>query len=284
MKNHGTQPIMYFLAVGVVFSILLGITAIPVVLTASAGNSSTFNVSLTLSNSAPNITAVAPISDSPSEATTKVVTFYFNASDSNGISDIPADNAAVNINLSGTEYSSSACVATQISTTENAYECNITIDYYYTAGTYDINASVFDGGSAQAEDTTSADFTLGTTYSLSLAKTALTFSGDPGENDVNASNAPQIANNTGNGAFSTLGLTAYNLVDGSNTIGAGNFTGGTSGDPGAGQTLADSAEVNLTSSTLGVQNTQNVWVFLDIPEGTPDGTYDAESLWIVTAY
>ena len=94
-------------------------------------------------------------------------------------------------------------------------------------GAWTINASIFDGAAASASNT-SAYLTLGTTYAISLKTTSLTFSGSPGQNDLNASNNPQLVNNTGNGAFSQINLTAYELKAGSNYIGAGNFSANTS--------------------------------------------------------
>lgn len=265
------------------FIFLVLVVSTPAILPTLAGNSSTFNVSLTINNAAPTIDAVASISTSPAEGTTKIVSLYFNASDTNGVGDIPQANAQITINRSSESYSSSSCVATAISSTQNEYECNITIDYFASPGIWDINASVYDGASAQAEDTTSADLTMGTTYGMALLKNSLTFSGDPGDTDVNASNAPQIVNNTGNAAFSQLDLKAYALVSGSNTIDAGNFTGGTSDNPASGQTLINNTDVTLSSSTVSVQGTTDVWIYLDIPAGTPDGDYAASDLWVITA-
>lgn len=283
MMTNFTKKITTPAVALVAFVCLVLAISVPAIMPALAGNSSTFNVSLTINNADPQIDTVAAISDSPAEGTTKAVSFYFNASDANGVGDIPQANAQVTITNGGDSYSSSSCTATALTSTQNEYECNITINYYDTPGTWDINASVFDGGSVLAEDTTSADLTLGTTYGMALLKNSLTFSGDPGDTDVNASNAPQIVNNTGNAAFSQLDLKAYEIVSGGNNIGAGNFTGGTSADPGAGQQLINNTDVTLTSSGVSVQGTTDVYVYLDIPAGTPDGDYSASNLWVVTA-
>lgn len=282
--DSNKMKIRYFFLAGFIFVVLSTVLAVPAVWIALAGNSSTFDVSLTLNNALPSITEVAAVSTSPSEGTTKVVSFQFNATDSNGVADIPAANANVSITQGAVTLNASSCDATALSSTKNEYTCNITINYYHLPGTWDINASIFDGASASDYDATTADLTMGTTYGIDLDVGTLTFSGDPGDSDVNASNAPQVVNNKGNAAFSYLELKAYDLVDGSNNVGAGNFTAGASSNPASGIVLVNNTDVNLTTATsVAVEGSRNLWVYLDIPAGTPDGSYTASSLWVVTA-
>lgn len=125
-----------------IFIALITVLTLPLVFPTFAGTSALFNVSLTITNSAPTIVSVDAISDTPSEGTTKVVSFYFNASDSNGVSDIPASNALVKINRSGTTLTSGSCVVVGSTSTMNRYQCNLTVDYYNLPGAWSINASI----------------------------------------------------------------------------------------------------------------------------------------------
>jgi hypothetical protein len=275
------KKIKFLIVSLMILGAILSVLILPNIKFASSlGNISYFNVSLTISNSIPSVIYVAAVSDSPSEGTTKVITFNFNASDANGVSDIPAGNALVKINKSGTTYTSGACIDRGSSGTTQKYECNVTINYYDTPGIWTINASVFDGAAATA-DNTSQYLTLGTTYAISLKTTSLTFSGTPGQNGVSASNNPQVVNNTGNGAFSQINLTAYELKSGSNYIGASNFSVNTTNNA-TGQTLINNTMVLVANSSLAVNNSRNLYVYLNVPNGVANATYTSVSSWIVT--
>lgn len=280
MKKSNNQIKIIFLA-SIILAFSLATVAYPSITPVLGANTSSFDVSLTIDNSAPTITGVLASADSPAEGTTKIVSLYFNASDTNGPSDIPAANAKMAINYSGTTHTSGECAVIGTTGNQNEYECNVTIDYYDSSGTWDVNASVFDGASAYVEDLTQ-DFTMGTTYAISLLKATLTFNGAPGENDVNASNNPQIVNNTGNYAFSDLSLTAYGLEAGSTVIGAGNFAANTTDDPN-GHALINNSAVSLDDSVVSIQGTKNIFVYIDIPSGIENATYTASDSWIVTA-
>ena len=250
----------------------------------NASNVSTFTVSLTLNNSAPTITAVQAVSDSPAEGTTKAISFYFNASDGNGAQDIPAANAQVIINKSGQTTRASGSICTILSTvgTTNAYQCNVTIYYYDGPGSWTINASVFDGASSMANNL-SVLYTNGNIFGIGLKLATMTFSGSPGQENISASNNPQVINNTGNNAFTKLNLTAYNLMSGSNVIAAGNFTANITSSGGLGQTLSNGTSIALTNSNISVQSTTNMYVYIDVPLGVGNGTYTSQAAWIVTA-
>jgi len=271
-----------FILTCTIMLISLALISLPSIKYASSlGNVSYFNVSLTLNNVPPVVTYVAPITDSPSEGTTHLVMFTFNASDNNGVGDIPASNANVNINNSGTVRSSGyTCIVTGTSGTTNRYECNVSVNYFDPAGKWTINASVYDGSASRAENLTQ-NLTLGTIYAISLKTNSLTFSGSPGQSGVNASNNPQIVNNTGNAAFNQINLTAYNLASGSNYVGAGNFTVNTS-DNAVGQALANNTAVTVLASNLSILSTRGLYVYLNIPSAVANGTYTSVNSWVVT--
>ncbi|MGV8150339.1 MAG: hypothetical protein ACP5NV_01285 [Candidatus Woesearchaeota archaeon] len=268
------------LLTSIIFAALALALTIPFTLPTFAGTTALFNVSLTISNAAPTIVYVDAISDTPSEGTTKVVSFYFNASDSNGVADIPSSNALIKINRSGVTLTSAPCSVVGGTATVNRYQCDVTVNYYNLPGAWTINASIYDGAFATATNT-SQIYTNGNVYGISLKTNSLTFSGSPGDNDVTASNNPQTVNNTGNNAITSLNITAYSLASGATLIGAGNFSANVSNNA-IGQILANNTAITIASSSVAVQNSRDLYIFLDVPAGIPDGTYTSTSSWIVT--
>lgn len=246
------------------------------------GNTTTFNVSLTVNSGSPSITYVQAVSDSPNEGTTKVVKFYFNASHPNGVSKIPASNAELSINRSGTTLTSSECslYATDGLTT-NMYECNITIFYYTSPGSWTINATITDTSALSAVNT-SVYFTNGNTYGIALKTAALTFNGNAGVSDLGADQNPQFVNNTGNVGFNQINITAYDLQQGAEFIGVGNFTINTTNSGGPGHQLINNTPVTLANSSVAVGSARNLYLYLDVPSGTTDGNYTTVSQWVVT--
>jgi len=273
---------LFIVAVAAIFLLAsITITTIPSLkLATGLGNLSYFNVTLTISNTAPTITYVKAISASPTEGTASNVEFTFNASDANGAGDIPASNADVVINRSGVTRTSGPCYIKSTSGITNMYICNVTVNYWDLPGTWTINASVYDGASAIAENR-SIYLTMGTTYAIALKTTSLTFSGSPGATGVGASNNPQFINNTGNGAFSSTNITAFNLLGGSNYIDAANFTINTTNTQ-VGHIMLNNTPVKLYSSNLSVQSLLNLYVYMQIPNGTTNATYTSSSSWLVT--
>lgn len=260
---------------------LLAIIIFPAIkLASSVGNTSTFTVSLTISNSPPNVTWVQAASGSPAEGTTSVVQVQFNATDPNGVQDIPASNAKVIINYSATQRSSSVCYITGTAGVTNTFTCNITMNYYDTPGAWDVNASVFDGANNVSQNLTE-HFTFNSMWAIQLKTASLTFSGNPGSNSIAASNDPQYVNNTGNTAFGNINLTAFALQNGANFIGAGNFTANVTSSA-SGQRLVNNSMVVITNSSLAVQGQRNLYVYVDIPNGATNGSYTSSSSWIVT--
>ena len=274
------KKIQIFVIASVIFVTLFAVIAVPATFYTEAVSTAGFNISLTLTNVAPTITYVAPVSDSPNAGTTKTITFTFNASDLNGVGDIPFDNALVIINNSAVTHTSSSCIVNETSGTTNRFDCYVDVDYDDAAGAWTINASVFDGASAMATDL-SEELTLGTTYSISLNRTSLTFSGSAGDNNVAPSNAPQSVLNKGNGAFTNMNITAFDLVGGTSSIAASQFNANITDTP-AGTAMDNNTPVAIAGGTLGVSGSRDVFIYLDIPEGVADTTYTSSDEWIVS--
>ena len=266
-----------------IFLVSLAIVTVPLILPALgvSGNSTSFNVTVTINGGNPVITYVQAISDSPNEGSTKIVHFYFNATHPNGVSSIPASGAHVQINQSGVILQDSGCVVNATDgVTLNKFDCNLTIYYYTLPGTWTINVTLGDTSSHNVTNT-SVSFTNGNTYGVAIKTNSITFGGTPGTT-VGANENPQYVNNTGNMNFTQINLTAFNLQSGSNYIGAGNFTANTSNGGGAGQTLANNTAVTLSNSSVPVNGSRNMYLYLNIPVGTTNGTYNSTSAWTVT--
>jgi len=264
-----------------IFALTIAIITIPALLPVLgvAGNVTYFNVTLTVNGGSPTITFVQAINDSPQEGGSKTVHFYFNATHPNGVSYIPATGAHVQINQSGVILPDSGCVVNSTdSLTLNKYDCNLTIYYYTLPGVWTINATIIDTGANRATNTTAAPYTNGNTYGLTLKTSNVALSGTPGQLSTAGT---QYVNNTGNMNFNQINLTGINLV-GPSIIGVGNFTANTTDGNGAGQSLINNTPVTLLSSNISINASRNIFLYVNIPAGLANGTYNSSSSWTVT--
>lgn len=261
------------------------IIAVLVAGAAIAAQSGTFNVTVTITNTAPTIPFVnSTLSYTPVESTNSAFQFYFNATDANGASDLNDATAQVVVTLGGESATSSACTPTDDGNTV-AYNCSVTIPFYYAAGTWAINASVSDSSASYAENTT-ATFTRATLKAITLSEASLSFSGTAAQNDVLASEGAQIITNTGNYNFVQLNLTAYAVnATWPDYIGAGNFSVNVTASSGPGQALVNNTAVQVADLSLnrGAASTETLYIYLDIPSGVTTNTYTASSSWVIDA-
>ena len=183
----------------------------------------------------------------PSAAGAVAVRISFNVTDTNGISDINASKAVVNLTLGGLDGQFRANVSKQDTEFGTCYNhtqpgpgtevariiinCTVLLYFYDNASTWNITATVEDvsGGSARNN---SIQFTYNSLASFSIR------SAHPGEGanlnfttlNIGASNqeakAPIILNNSGNNDFDQINITAAALVgvsDNTKTIAATTF-------------------------------------------------------------
>jgi hypothetical protein len=248
----------------------------------SAATSGTFTTSATVTNDPPTAAVDTGQSATPTAAGSRVIYIMFNASDPNGNSDLNDATASVTLNKSGeTNRSSSSCtVDSNPSTTTTRYNCSVTIYYWDASGTWTINAAVKDSTSSTA--TATATMSMSTLDAISIVRASTSFSGAAGTSDIAASPQQQV-NNTGNQDYTTVQLTGFSFASGANTIGVGNVTMNVSNSGGVGQTLVNNSAVTLTGGSISKGNNsyQNIYLWLDIPAGTPAGTYNAQSAWTV---
>lgn len=244
-----------------------------------------FNLSLVISNNAPTISDIGASSGTPTESTNTNVYVYFNVTDTNGFSDIDPSQSYANISLSGVVRNSSSCTnyATWTGGNIRGVNCTIALNYFDESGTWNIYAYGQDAASS-SDNASQASFTYNTLYAFDLVKPTITFSASGvGINDINASNDPQILNNTGNGAFTSINVTGYELSNGADTIQSGNFTiNGTADAKG----ISVAGNVNIPSASLPRSATQDLYVWVDVPAGITSGSYVTNSTtqWIVEAF
>ncbi|MBR9677594.1 hypothetical protein GOV04_05635 [Candidatus Woesearchaeota archaeon] len=246
----------------------------------SWGNSTNITI-LIVSNTAPSITEVQPIaSQNPTDASITNVNFDFNVTDTE--SNFNHSSAIAEFSKNGV-LRSGICDNNTISATATRYNCSVAMYYYDLPGAWTINVTASDdAGLSDYNDTTS--FTYNILYAFSLVQNNISFAAATvGATNLNASDDPQIINNTGNGNFATINVTAYELTNGVDTIGAGNFTINATDDA---KGIALTANIIIPSANLTRNSTQDFYVWLDIPLGISNGSYstNASTQWLVEAY
>lgn len=252
-----------------------------------AATTGTFNVTLSISNSAPTITYVnGSVSESPNEGTIKNVTIYFQATDINGADDINISTVNLTVNRTTepirTQHS---CASKGTSGNVMTIECNVTMYWYDEDGAWTINASIKDNSGSQAENT-SQTMTYGTLSAMTVTKSSLSFSGTPGDENVEPTENPQVINNTGNQDFTEVNLTGYDLQGNVTTteyILVGNFTVNVSdSSAGYGQIVTNTSfQITGASLARGATSTEDIYLRLDIPSGITAQGYNAHNNWMI---
>jgi hypothetical protein len=212
--------------------------------------SSTFNLNISVGNTAPNITSVriTSTSFSPTEASTTAVTFEFTVNDTDGYQNINTASAKANATYTN---GSTVWVAANNSCASQGqqgshsqlmnFTCTLRLWYFYPGGDSANQNSVWNL-TLYAEDTSgasgqnrTANFSYSQLKAFTIEPGALTFSSiSPGSTNTSSNNDPLILNNTGNYHFSpetrNISINATNLVGETNSayaLYANNFTVGT---------------------------------------------------------
>ncbi len=270
------------------FIVTIGLIILPNTNLAIGANNdqNSFNVSLVISNTGPSISGVAAASGTPSEGTTSALHVYFNVTDVNGYIDIDPTDSTANVTNGGTTRSSTGCVdyAAWTGGDIRGVDCTILMEYNDIPGAvWDISVTAQDSNPTSANSDDAATMTYGTLWAFTLTEASIGFSSEsPGATNVNSTGDPQTLNNTGNGAFTTINLTGYELSNGVDTIGAGNFTVNVTDAKGA----SVDGTITIADASLARSGTQDLYVWVDIPSGISDGTYQTNSTtqWVVEAY
>ncbi|MBR9676278.1 hypothetical protein GOV05_04680 [Candidatus Woesearchaeota archaeon] len=246
----------------------------------SWGSSANITIIVT-GNTAPIITWVETLSNqNPTEASTTLIEIQFNASDAEN--NFNHSSASLVINKSGVSKVGS-CDNNTINSTATNYNCSVLLYYNDLSGVWSVNVSVSDDNSLNDYDDTTS-FTYNTLYAFRLEKSTISFSSAaPGSTNLNSGDDPQILNNTGNGNFSFINITAYELSNGAGAfIGPGNFTVNVT--DGKGTSL--SSMISIPSAVLYINTTQDLYFWMDVPTPLSNGTYttNTSTQWLVEAY
>jgi hypothetical protein len=264
------------------FLIALIAITIPGAFYALGAASDSFTVALTVGNVAPVIEEVqANAAGSPSAGTTTIVQIRFNVSDQNAQSTLNDSAAYVNLTQASVQRQSSVCSGSQINLTHRTYLCNVTIYFYDAPGIWNIWAYAQDNSLASDVDNSSS-FTMGNTDDITIDAGSISFTGNPGQNDIQSTPGNVTINNTGNQNYPSVGLTAFDLESAVDQIGAGNFSVNISNSPN-GQALRNNTILNVTGATLsrGATAVEELFVYLDVPAGAAGSSYSSVASWII---
>jgi hypothetical protein len=244
----------------------------------------TFTVNSSLPSTLASITVLS--AQTPIEASQKIIAFNFTVNDANGNSTINVSSAAVRVNNSGITRQSTAgsCIGTPINATAQNITCNVSLQYYDLAGVWSVNISIEDTlGNYTAN--TSTTFTYNTLYAVSLNINSLDF-GILNAGDVNKTTNALVLNNTGNFNYTLVQLKAYNLVNSTYSINASNFrvniTNSSHGSFLSNNTFINITDAMLPRSTNTSIGNQSMYIYVDIPLGTPGKAYKSLSEWVLS--
>jgi len=227
------------------------------------------------SNAAPQITNVfsdgtlgGALNEGPSSTS---FTVNFSVVDTDGASDLDSGTAAVNFSKTGEdERYNVTCAQYQAVGNAANYTCNnIQMWWWDGDGTWNINASITDSASNNADNGTNT-FSVSATTGFVQAPGNLTFAGiTAGGNNFTSDNDPLLFNNTGNQDVSTgtISINATNLLgeeNGALGLYSGNFSVGntTGGNAECGEvtattlnyTVSGGSYVNITTSVMNASN------------------------------
>jgi len=272
-----------------VFLILVVLISVPVFNYVKGAQQGNFTVTLWLTNSLPSVTWVNDtVSVIPIENGIRTAYIHFNATDTNGASDLNDSTATITLSFSGEpqRYNTSCTPAGNPGDTET-YTCAIDLQYYDRDGAWTINASIYDNAGAYAENLT---FTM--TYdplaAMILWKSSLNFTNAAiGEQNKASDQNPQIIDNRGNQNITQVNVTAFDLVKGGETIAATQFTMNATDGSGAGYTLQNNTMVDIQNAIVardigGSDSNASLYLYVDVPAaGLTQGQFDSSSNWLV---
>jgi hypothetical protein len=190
-------------------------------------------------------------------------------------------SAEIKLKMGGDTYTSTDCSYVETDSMNRDYSCNMSMNYWYDAGSYDLNITFTDLPKVVSVEY-SGECAYGQLVASSYDLSAVAFSGaGPGINNV-AANQPITVRNTGNAELD-LKMTAYDLSGRTNPsikLPATAFKAGAS--LGTAQTMADSTQTNLSMTVVNEQNAEDdVFLWLSMPVGQLIQDYYSENAWQV---
>lgn len=265
-----------------IFLATIALITVPFIILTLAAGTDTFGAGAIIDNVAPVISWVNnTVSAAPDSGTSKIIQIRFNATDANTVSDFNDSTAQMNITYGATTRTSGNCTSAGLTGTMDSWLCNISINYYDPPGAWNITAFIADNSGLTSTNTTS-DFTMNTADYIDVVNASINFTGAPGATDVGPQNI--IINNLGNINYGQINVTAINLLNGANVLGAGNFSVNVTNSAN-GQALSNNSKVQVTSAniTRGAGSNEELFFYLDIPSTLATGTYSAPASWTIDA-
>jgi len=219
--------------------------------------SDTTAVNITIGNSAPTIPIVDPITATdPAIGSSKSITFYFNATDSDGYGNIDTATAKAYFQRAGeTTRSNTSCISTFTPSSGNSINFTCTIDMWYfdENGAWTINVSIQDINNAYGENS-STTFTYNPLTAMTMSPTLLGWpSVGLSDTDTGSNEDPITVNNSGNDINLNVNVTAYNLRGETTTsqyIYTNNFTIEDTSEGCSGTAMSNATSINVTSAIL----------------------------------
>ncbi len=230
-------------------------------------------------NNLTSISAVTPIAN-------QNVTVYLNftAYDPDGVADLN-DSTARFLATNGTTVRSGTCTPTDLNATSARYACNLSLTHYDPAGVWRVNVTINDSVRTNGTNTTTT-FTVNSLLAIAISPSAFSFGAvAPGLGPTAAASNPLAVHNRGNVNISWLNITAFTLVNGSVSIQTSNITLNTTDN--VGTRLVNATPLNLSNTTLppstdAAASNRSIYLYIQVPNGTPSNTFSSMRAWEVT--
>jgi len=236
-------------------------------------------------NNAPVIDSVDPVpSQTPIAEDVTYVQINFTVTDTDGIDNLNHSSAKAKATYDSITRVGN-CSNNTVDSDTVKYNCSVPMNYYDPAGTWAINVSVWDLADSYANNTQNT-FDFNELLYISLSSTIFGF-GEffPGDTNQAASSNPLFIDNMGNVNLTHINITAYNLVNGSYTIGVSNITVNVSDAPGI--ALQNNSMVNIIGANVsldvdGVDANASLYFYISVPN-VPSLNYTSSTDWVITA-
>jgi hypothetical protein len=231
--------------------------------------------------------AIAQILNSSCNATMPVQASTVNMPISFSIKAVGGNNnlsaAAAQIKLDSNIFQGT-CTITPTGDVDSRADCNITMQYYYPAGLYDLNVSIYDGffhNTTYLLNTSYCEYYQLLSSKVSLDSVSFAIM-TPGMVNVSAQ-LPLMINNTGN-TLLQVGIIAYDLtgsVLSGYSLPASNFRVNTVNDAVSSIVLENNTQRSLNYNISG-GNTVNLYFFATIPRDIYPQMYYSLLPWSIT--
>ncbi len=260
---------------------------------ATAANTDTIGVSVTIINNSPNITSVdVKAAEDPTACTTTAIgSVLFNVTDNSGRADINLTATYVNFTNGATTYQATTCTDVGGSGNDMYISCTgAALNYTDVAGSWTITAYVEDNN-ADSDNNNANSMTYNEGIHVQINNKNITFGTVARGTDDNVNTDSPAVNfeNCGNVALDTS-VTGASITDGgSNNLPAAQFRIDDDNTPSEGVetnenelTLSGSAQDFDKTGGIATGNNWDVYFFLDVPSDQTPATYDT-GVWTVTA-